>query len=341
MTSFGKWFRRIALSLLCGVIVLVAAGRAFELIAERADRRFKPRGELVDVGGRRMHITCTGAGSPTVVLEPGSGQFSLLVEPLQRRIAAFTRVCSYDRAGYGWSDPAPHGRGFDQRARDLEVLLARGGVPGPYVLVGASYGGFLVRSFARRRPDKVAGMVLVDAAEEGLVYSNLPLFHRAESGQRLSVLLAQLGVGRFTLARMAAQARREGRLPEARSEDIAAAVALAARPSAVVTALDEHRAFAATPARERRPGGLGDLGDRPLIVIRHGLPFSGINAPLQDLEPGWLAAQARLAALSTDSRMILAAENGHDIAQENPALVANAVRTVIAAIRSGKPLTPR
>jgi len=113
------------------VILLLVAGWTFERLSEFGDRQFRPPGKLVDIGGRRLHLNCTGSGAPTVVLEAGAGEYSLLMVPLQTRIAAFTHVCSYDRPGLAWSDPAPPGRSFDQRATDLDLLLTRAGVSGP------------------------------------------------------------------------------------------------------------------------------------------------------------------------------------------------------------------
>jgi pimeloyl-ACP methyl ester carboxylesterase len=341
MASWTRWLRRIALGLTVLVVLLLGAGWAFEHVSESADGRLKPPGKLVEIGGRKMHLDCIGAGAPTVVLEPGAGEFALLVTPLQRRVALFTRVCSYDRAGYGWSDPAPAGRTIDARARDLERLLAAGGVRGPYVMVGASYGGFLVRSFARQQPGEVAGMVLVDAAEERVVFTHLPLFQKAVAAQRFAGLLSEFGLTRLAVTQVVKQAKAEGRIPaDATPDEVEAAIGFTARPSALWTSTDEGAAYETTPLTERQPSGLGRLGDLPLIVIRHGKPFTGLNAALAELEPGWTAGQARLAGLSTDSRTIVATNNSHDITMENPGLVADAVRAIVEAVRTGRPLKP-
>jgi pimeloyl-ACP methyl ester carboxylesterase len=336
MASRTAWLRRGAIGLGMAAIGFLVVGWTFERIAEANDRTFRPPGRLVDIGGRRLHLNCTGTGTPTVILEPGAGEFSLLMGPLQRRISAFARVCSYDRAGFAWSDPAPPNRSFDQRAADLAGLLDRARIDPPYVLVGASYGGLLVRSFARQRPGSVGGMVLVDAAEEELVFRHLPLLESAARAQNYARMMAEFGIMRLVVAGLAAQARHEGRIPpDARQEDVDAAIAFSARPSAFGTGLDESTAYALVPANERVAGGFGRLGDKPLIVIRHGKAFAGLNAPLAALEAGWAASQLRLASLSTDSRVIVATANGHDIAMENPGLVAQAVRAVVVAVRTG------
>jgi hypothetical protein len=107
MASWTRWLRRFALGLAVLILLLLGVGWTYEHLSELADGRLTPPGRLVDIGGRKMHLDCIGTGAPTVVLEPGAGEFALLVTPLQRRVATFTHVCSYDRAGYGWSDPAP------------------------------------------------------------------------------------------------------------------------------------------------------------------------------------------------------------------------------------------
>ena len=117
----------------------------------------------IDVGGHRLHLSCTGSGTPTVVLEPGGGDMSSNLGRIAPAVARDTRVCVYDRAGRGWSEPADASQDGLQIAADLHTLLQRGQVPGPYVLAGHSFGGLYVLTFAARYPDEVAGMVLIDS----------------------------------------------------------------------------------------------------------------------------------------------------------------------------------
>jgi pimeloyl-ACP methyl ester carboxylesterase len=151
---------------------LLAAGFVYEKLQEAgARRRYRAPGTLVDIGGRRMHILCQGnAAGPSVVIEQGAASPSLVWWPVQAAIAKFARVYTYDRAGFLWSDAAKSGRSLDDRVADLYVLLKRAEVPPPYVLVGHSMGGMLVRRFARAYPDLVAGLVLVDSPDEPVVF---------------------------------------------------------------------------------------------------------------------------------------------------------------------------
>jgi len=161
------WTVRILLGLLALIVLLALGGATYEAImAARDGKRYPPPGQLVDVGGYRLHLHCIGQGSPTVVLDAGLGAFSLDWGAVQPHIATSTRVCAYDRAGLGWSDPGPTPRSPQQSASELHALLTKGGVEGPYVLVAHSISGKTARLFASQHPDEVAGMVLVDARHE-------------------------------------------------------------------------------------------------------------------------------------------------------------------------------
>ena len=128
----------------------------------------KPSGKLVDLGGHKLHVYCSGHGSPAVLVENGLGDFSFDWTLVQSQVSRFTRICSYDRAGYAWSDPGPKPRTFAQINLELHDALEKLGEHGPFVLVGHSYGGPVMRNFAAQYPKDTAGMVLVDSAVEGM-----------------------------------------------------------------------------------------------------------------------------------------------------------------------------
>jgi len=132
--------------------------------------KYPAPGKMVDVGGYRLHIICQGQGSPTVVIEAGANDCSLSWSQVQREVARFTRVCTYDRAGLGWSERSPQPRTAHNLVEGLHTLLARSGVEPPYALVGHSLGGLFVRLYAHEHPDQVAGMVLVDAVHEEMFW---------------------------------------------------------------------------------------------------------------------------------------------------------------------------
>jgi pimeloyl-ACP methyl ester carboxylesterase len=156
----GRWLLHPVIAMLA----LASIGGGYETVREATDATAHPMpGQLIDVGGHRLHLSCTGSGSPTVVLEPGGGEMSSNLGWITPAVARDTRVCVYDRAGRGWSEPADTPQDGAQIATDLHTLLQRGHVPGPYVLAGHSFGGLYVLTFAARYPDEVAGMVLVDS----------------------------------------------------------------------------------------------------------------------------------------------------------------------------------
>ena len=156
----GRWLLYPVIAMLA----LASIGGGYETLREAADAKAYPMpGQLIDVGGHSLHLSCTGSGTPTVVLEPGAGGMSSNLGWIAPAVARDTRVCVYDRAGRGWSEPADTAQDGAQIATDLHTLLQRGHVPGPYVLAGHSFGGLYVLTFAARYPDEVAGMVLVDS----------------------------------------------------------------------------------------------------------------------------------------------------------------------------------
>ncbi len=146
--------------------------------------RYPPPGQLVDIGGHRLHLHCVGQGSPTVVLDAGLGAFSLDWGAVQPQIATSTRVCAYDRAGLGWSEPGPRPRSPQQFADELHTLLTNAGVEGPYVIVAHSISGKTARLFASQHPKDVAGMVLVDARHESVDDNLTPEQVAAEDAQQ-------------------------------------------------------------------------------------------------------------------------------------------------------------
>jgi len=285
---------------------------------------------LVDIGGRRLHVMALGQGGPTVVFESGGGGGSAVQDlPVQRLVSAFARAIIYDRAGLGWSDPPPPGRSFVERAGDLHALLTAIGEAPPYVLVGGSFGGLTARAFAYRYPEEVAGMVLLDAAEEQKYFPTMAL-RRAWHDEDLKMAAAHVASG---------EARREAEPRVARArwfteDEKPLLLEIVSRPSHFEASLEELTAIDATAPEMKVAGGFGRLGERPLIVLSSGKPPSGAYAVWAE---GAAEAQARLATLSSNSAHITAPHTGHSMALENPPLVAAAIAAVIAAA-AGAPL---
>lgn len=306
---------------------LVLVG-ALERRAVRRDRELhEPAGSLVDIGGRRLHLVHDEGPAPTVVIEAGGQAPAAVYRHLHDAIATFAAVCSYDRAGIGWSDPPPASRSFDAMADDLHDVLRAGRVPGPYVLVGESFGGLVVRCFAQRHRDEVAGVILVDAAEEVHAFSRLAQLRSQARAAQAASWAARLGIVR-TLVRRSPTL---DTLPVDVRQEVIANLSRSTHWRMAAVELD---AYLASPPSRRGAGGFGDLGDLPLTVIRHGRPLTGRAA---SLESGWAEAQDRLVSLSSRGELIVAEEAGHQISLERADVVIGAVRAMVDTIRTACP----
>jgi len=320
----GRWLLYPVIAMLA----LASIGGGYETLREAADAKAYPMpGRLIDVGGHSLHLSCTGAGTPTVVLEPGAGGMSSILGWIAPAVARDTRVCVYDRAGRGWSEPADTAQDGAQIATDLHTLLQRGHIPGPYVLAGHSFGGLYVLTFAARYPDEVAGMVLVDStAPASAAKPGTPSPGAGGSSDdamsRVSALVSTSA--RLGLARLYAQSD-FGSLPPRSRDEVRASVATA---STLRSTIDEY--VQATASMEQA-AALRDFADKPLIVLTAG---SGHDA-------AWSAAQNRMATLSTNSvhRVIDGATHEDLIANEaDAAATTQAILDVVSSVRSGRPL---
>jgi pimeloyl-ACP methyl ester carboxylesterase len=327
------WTGRILLGLVALIVLLVAGGATYEAImAAGDDTRYPASGQLVDVGGYRLHVHCVGEGSPTVVLDAGLGGFSLDWSLVQPELAATTRVCAYDRAGYGWSDPSPKPRTPSQIADELHTLLVNAGIQGPYVLVGHSAAGKHVRLFASRYPQVVVGMVLVDARHESVDTNRSPEAMAAEHTQQRRFQWTIWAAARIGLVRAFWAAAWPQVFPGTQNlstETRAEIGVLQARSQQVKTVLSEDALKTHDNAQLSSATSLGDV---PLMVLA-----AGQNV---EHDPLWLPAQQQMAGLSSNARLIVVDGSSHYIHWDQPTLVADAMRQVVEAARTDKPLTP-
>ena len=270
-------------------------------------------GVLVDIGGHKLHIRCVGPsnGKPTVILEAGGGGFSRDWSQVQNLLSENARTCAYDRAGSGWSEPGPAPRTMRQEVFELHTLLQAAKVPGPFVLVGQSIGGLLVRLYTEKYSSEVIGMVLVDPTHE-------------------SDMLGSVRYGGWVRLREKASGRP---VPEPRREG---------KPSTQYKPEDDYSAEEFQQLHLSRKANPEPLGKRPLIVLAAG------KRPQPPGTPDDLWAQIRvekdgqkidLSRLSSNSKFVLDPSSGHNIQADNPRLVARAIEEVLAVISKGLPLS--
>jgi len=317
--------RRLILYPLFVGLVVAGVGGGYETIQEQVDRSTTAMpGHLVDVGGRRLYVHCTGSGSPTVVLVSGLAETSVYwggwIAPA---VAQNTTVCAYDRAGQGWSDPPASPQDGVAVATDLHTLLDHAQIPGPYVLVGHSTGGAYARIFAARYPDQVAGMVFLDS-QPNEALTGLPDFPSQYSIiRRASALfpsLARLGV--FRLVNQFAS----DPLPLPTRDEERAVISTASLNRI------QRDEFVELPMTLTAAAALTTLGDSPLIVV----------TAAKGAQAGWLPLQDKMTGLSTNSAHRVLPDIDHPGLihdRAGAAQASQAILDVVASVRSGSPLT--
>jgi pimeloyl-ACP methyl ester carboxylesterase len=327
--------RRIGKALLVLVVALLAlavAGAIYQAIAtELAERAYPPPGEMIDVGGYSLHINCVGQGSPTVVLDAGSGGMSAQWVRVQREVSGTTRVCAYDRAGMGWSEMGPEPRDAKQITGELHTLLSIAGIEEPYVLVGHSFGGMYMQTYVARYPDEVAGVGLVDSSTEPEQFSQPPEAQDSNEPQKQSSAavpqLVRLGVSlpaRLGVVRLLSKL--DPASPDLPSQQRAQIDALTPSTRQWTTSALEFLA----PTQTLRPGSPGSLGNKPLAVVTAG-----------SSEPSWLKLQDELATLSSNSihRVVKGATHTSVLYERSDSQATSAaIVEAVAAVRNDRPM---
>jgi pimeloyl-ACP methyl ester carboxylesterase len=331
-----RWTKRVLVGIAGLVLVLLLAGMVFQFVTTKIDEsRYPALGEMVDARGYNLHLNCTGeaGGAPTVVMDSGLGGTVLDWQLVQPELAKSMHVCTYDRAGMGWSDPGPQPRTSQQIVKELHTVLGNAGVTEPYVLVGHSFGGTNMQVYASQYPDEVAGMVLIDSALEDEKAVALTQSH--QPSPLLMKIYATIGLTRlpYTLG------GETSGLTSPELEDEQAAIsshrkhifAVADENSSLEESFDENRTDPMS------------LGDKPLMVLTAGsvqLAGTGLSEEQMNLiDELHSESQAALTQRSENAKQIIVADSGHYIHVEQPGLVTDAIHQVVEAARDGSRLS--
>ena len=319
-----NFLKRSIIVMTVGLFVLAITGMVYQTAATESDqRKYPPPGNLIDVGGFKMHIHCEGEGSPTVILEAASGGTSLNWGWIQPEVQKETRVCVYDRAGFGWSESDPRSPTLARTVRNLHTLLVNANVKGPYVMVGHSLGGVYGRGFAAEYPDEVVGVVLLDEAHPQQFVKYPEMFAEGDSYLKMLngiKLAARLGVNHLYFA-FGGEMDFAG-LSEPQKSQLKA---LWSSPRFFEMQGAEIRA-----ARNLWGDALklDDLGDLPLMALSSG---AGLGFE-------WDKYQTELAILSTNSRYMKVEGSNHGslvFDQQYAHVVSDAILQVLDAVRNG------
>lgn len=305
------------------LIVLLIFGTVAKV---RLRQQYPPIGRMVDIGGYRLHMHVEGEGTPTVVLDAGSGGLGLSWELVRPAIASVTRVVVYDRAGLGWSDPSPKPRRADIMAEELHTMLLNANIPGPYLLVGHSLGGPVSRQFAAKYPGEVSGLVMVDSAyEQQMKYFPERLVKMVNSMTGIFTVMKLLSkLGLFALFPKIVPIGDNGRLPGRTAEFVRAAISSSDSHLEALIAESQRVNAAETPP-------VKTLGDLPLIVISHGrLDANAIPPSLgpeirEEYEHAWQELQLQITTLSSQGKRIIAEKSGHNIIYDQPEIILDAI----------------
>ncbi|HEX6730065.1 MAG TPA: alpha/beta hydrolase [Pyrinomonadaceae bacterium] len=321
------------------------------LLGVAQQTKLAPPGKLVDVGGYRLHLNCTGKGGPTVVLIPGSGDFSFDWSLVQPEVSRFTRVCSYDFAGFAWSDPGPTPRTMRQDVYELHTLLQAARIKGPYVLIGHSLGGLLSRVYAGEYPSEVAGIVLIDSTHEDTVLLLQGKLVRMRELARQEIVpgvqtiktgppqpATQQQIDEFA-ERLTKSGPPKIRAPFDKLPPLSQSMrvwALSQPPKVAQSQgflAEELQAMYLARAKQAYP-----LGDRPLIILlpklTMGDPPPGVSTDeLKRIIEEKRQQKLDFTNLSRNSKVILAETSSHHIQLDEPRVVIDAIRAVVEAAK--------
>ncbi|MBI2411239.1 MAG: alpha/beta hydrolase [Candidatus Kerfeldbacteria bacterium] len=337
-----KWLK-MGLFMLLGIIVLIVVLLVLGYIIQVQTSKnfatnFPAPGQLVNVDGHKMHIYCTGVvqpDAPTIILDAGNGRSSLDWSLVQPELSKTTRVCSFDRSGYGWSEPATTPRTGKNIVDEEKQMLEVAGITGPYILVGHSGGGMYARIFAKYYPQDVAGLVLVDSAAvsadtfkplEDLENAQWQQYYVMKTLATFNILPILGKIGGDKVIPDFVQ-----KLPEEYHEPYLASIARPAYFNVMKAEGDELSTKDDEVWQELN--SITNLGNIPIVVLSAQATFAETAGPTAKEVDEYLAkTQKDLLKLSTNSKQVIAEKSNHDIHLDQPELVIQVVQDVMSQV---------
>ena len=307
-----------------------------------------PNGNLVDIGGYKLHIDIKGKGSPAVVMIAGSQAFSFDWSLVTPGISGITQVCTYDRPALAWSDPGPMPRTFDQDIYELHTLLQKSGVKSPYILVGHSLGGIIARLFEKKYPAEVKGLVLVDAtSEDAVLFMNGKIQRLRTFSQNRTIPPVKTKPDTSTkippmkdmeeMWKMMGEPKTESPFDRLSKKFQEQRIWAMRQPKFL---LADNGPYWADEFAAMYADSLYSLGNKPIYVLSSGRDAFSKNTD-SAMKAIWLEKleqKEKMSNLSSNSKHVITTKSGHEIHLEEPELVINAIIEVIIGVRTGKPL---
>ena len=330
MTTILIWLKRLIVGILTLMVLTLVLGASYQAAASAADQQnFPPPGQLVDVGGYKMHLYCLGEGSPAVILDSANMGTVSNWAWIQPEVAKPTCVCAYDRADAGWSDLSPQPNDTQANASALHTLLETAGVHGPYVLVGHSFGGLYVRMYAEMYPEDVAGIVFI----EGTLPDGLKTLGKPDvmpNAPDKGMIDAAPMVSRLGILRLMKFPATDPDLPEPQRSELQAFLSSTKWAELIKR---QYQLFPTLLEQVRPLYGAGSLGTIPVAVVLGSEGDGGIAE--------WQSLFAQQAALSTNHTVVVVEGANHVSLvdrQKDAQQTSRVILQVVEAVRSGQPL---
>jgi pimeloyl-ACP methyl ester carboxylesterase len=326
----------LTLKIACALGMLPATGALYQYISTKYENyQYPPIGKMIDVGGYKLHINDKGSGGPTVILDAGIGCNSLDWALVQPEIAKFARVCSIDRAGSAWSEASSKPRTSEVIVDEMRTLLKKSNIPGPYILVGHSFGGLNAQLYANKYPNEVAGVVLVDSAHEDQL-QRLPQDPNNKQAALLKQKVLLLTLSRFGVVRLLHSLPQAKKQVEIFPENIRSLYfSQKQQTKHLKTMLEESENLEESLNQLKQAEN--KIRNKPLIVISAGKAPTpqevGLSQEDTDkMTSAWRELQKDLASKSTKSHHIIAEDSGHMIPQHQPKIIVDAVQSMVNEI---------